>query len=131
MVQVASRHFPNPDNMEPRSVMRRVAGPLLVYHALILFGAFLLLAGGPWEPWRGVGAVLVAAGILVEVSILTWSASLSRSARDRGDVASRASKESPGESARWICLACGRAVREKSSTCPRCGRPVVSLGSTP
>jgi len=109
-------------------LLRRLAGPLVIYHAMILGGALLIVAGGSGGLWRLVGAVLVGAGIAVELSILAWSASLTRSASSRSSGAEPTRSSSAPGTFRRVCIACGHAGSETSPTCPRCGRPVVSLG---
>ena len=112
----------------PRPMLRRIVGPLVTYHAMILLGAFLIVAGGNWGYWRLVGAILVGAGVAVELSILAWSASLTRSASTRGgESASARSVPAPG-APRRTCVACGREGSAATRTCPRCGKPVISLG---
>ena len=113
---------------EPRPVLRRVGGPLVAYHAMILLGAFLLVTGSRWGFWSIVGAVLVAAGILVELGILIWSASLTRTASVPHHLAGTTSTKTSRASPRRVCPACGRVGDQAAATCPRCGRAVVSLG---
>lgn len=111
----------------PQPILRRLAGPLVIYHVMILIGAFLIIAGGSWGYWRLVGAVLVGAGIAVELSILAWSASLATSASTRtGEFDSTLPTSAPG-APRRICVACGQEGSVATLTCPRCGKPVVSL----
>ena len=108
--------------------LRRLAGPLVIYHAMILGGAFLIVVGASWGAWRLVGAVLVGVGIAVELSILAWSASLTRSASTRGRGFEPVRSTTAPIVPRRVCVACGYEGSAVPPTCPRCGRPVVSLG---
>ena len=116
------------DHRTPAPVLRKAAGPLILYHAMILSGAFLIVAWGGWGYWRLVGAVLVGAGIVVELSVLIWSASLTRSASIRTHQDRPTLPTSPPVGRRRVCVACGKVMSDDTPTCPRCGRPVVSLG---
>jgi len=112
----------------PRTLLRKVAGPLVAYHALILIGAFLVIAGGGWGPWRAVGAGLVGVGIALEVAILAWTAALTRSAAAEPTTMGRSLAHPSRGGARRVCVACGREGVEGIATCPQCGKAVVSLG---
>jgi hypothetical protein len=115
--------------MSSGSLLRTVIVPLAVNHALILIGAFLLLAGSRWGTWSVLGAVLVGAGVSIEIAILVWSASLTRSASVRRAAIGPALTRPSRESHRRVCVSCGRVEAEGNSTCSRCGRVVVSVGS--
>lgn len=110
-----------PSGPSPRPLLKKLFGPLVVYHVLILFGAFLIVVANGWGTWRFVGIALVVLGISVEISILVWTASLARSA-------SSDSSNPPRGGVSRICVACGRKGSEPMRICPRCGREMVSLG---
>lgn len=107
-----------------------VLSVLLVNHALILGGAFLLVAGsgGRQSLWEATGASLVVVGIGIEVALIGWSASLARRARpDRLDPAVRG-PETTNSSARHLCLACGwSGPADVAGICPNCHRPMVRM----
>jgi hypothetical protein len=107
-----------PDAGAPSRVFRTVAGPLLLYHALILGGAAVLLLGildarGLWEV---VGTGLLVAGIAIEVAVLVYAARLTRQAAARGYF------ERPAADRReYLCLRCALRSRDPGPVCPRCG----------
>jgi len=110
--------------------LRRLLGSLVIYHAMILLGAFFIIAGGSSGIERLIGAVLVGVGIAIEISILAWSASLTRAASTaKAELEPGRPALAPG-SPRRVCIACGQASSDPAPTCPRCGRPMVSLGGT-
>jgi len=117
---------------EPKPILRIIGGPLLLYHALILGGAFLLVFGYA----RGVGSfeilgiVLAAAGVLTEGLIVAWAARLTRKAAGRGSVSESAGApgtEPPLPGPRRVCVRCGRAGKLGAYTCARCGAPCVGV----
>lgn len=116
----------------PSRLMRRVTGPLLAYHALILLGAFVLVWGAAYGSRSEVviGSVLIGAGIALELAIVAWTASLTRdAARSRGTSGTLAGAPAvPGSFDRWLCTGCGRRAEQKLGICPRCGRSMIWLG---
>lgn len=119
----------------PRSVLRRIGGPLIAYHALILAGAYLIVLGytdgSAGLEW--VGAALVGAGILTELWVLVWSARSTRRAAALEPVG-RPPGTSPSSSrppAEFICVRCGRQEPGIHWTCPRCGGPSVPIPTAP
>ena len=120
--------YPSSDTRRPRPLLRKLLGPLVLYHALILTGAFLLIAGGGLGSWRVVGAGLVAVGIALEVAILAWTASLTRLAATSLAPAGQSRGVLPLRRPRRVCLGCGKEGGEGVATCSQCGRAVVSLG---
>lgn len=122
----------------PRAVLRRVGGPLLAYHALILAGAYLVVLGyvDGTEGFEIAGSVLVAAGIGTELGVLGWSIRLTRRTASVGDESQRPGTEppSPHPPVGSICVRCGDQASSRRRTCPRCGGPMVQLsgfGSEP
>lgn len=119
---------PRAPSRGPRALARQLMGPLVVYHALILGGAFLIVVAGGWGIWQIVGVALVVLGISVEVAVLAWTASLTRTAaRESPSPAGPWASPRPDEASR-ICVACARKSRERTRICPQCGRATVSLG---
>ncbi|HYB79046.1 MAG TPA: hypothetical protein VEG66_04715 [Thermoplasmata archaeon] len=110
-------------------MLRKVGGPLFLYHVLILLGAYLIVWG--WiqrtPAWEIVGAVLVAAGIATEVTVLAWSARLVRRTAARQGPTRRSTRELPRET--WLCVRCGRSESGPCPTCPRCGGTVVKVAA--
>lgn len=113
----------------PSALMRKAGGPLVLYHVLILLGAFVLLRGVflSAPAWEVVGGGLIVAGILVEASILYWTAGLAR-----GGVPAAPHPPEPGAHAnhdvreRWFCLGCARiGPPTPGAICPRCGRSMI------
>jgi len=127
---MAARATPSLAAAGPRRLLRKVGGPLLVYHAMIFAGAFLLITGARWGTWFLLGILLVVAGIAVELAILAWSASLTRSVRPAVESPRGVEPGALAPSSRRICVACGREGNPEAVVCARCGRSVVSLGST-
>jgi hypothetical protein len=113
----------------PTSVLRRVGGPLVLYHALILLGAAVLIHGlfAGTMAWEWAGAGLVVAGIGVEVGILLWSAGLSRQAgRSGADLPARSAGPESVSGEWWLCVSCGRlGPFARASICPRCGHTLI------
>lgn len=97
--------------------LRRVIGPLLAYHALVLAGGFLLVLGVVQGSTleRDVGAGVLAAGVATAVAVLAWSARLARAPRSAGSV---------GPVPR-VCPRCGRTGPDGRTVCDRCGAPLV------
>jgi hypothetical protein len=95
----------------------------VLYHGLILVGAYLLVVGyiDGLRWYEAAGGVLVALGIVVQGAVLAWLAKLSR----------KASIESPepgagvGGPSRWLCVRCGRKAGTPTFACPECGGPMV------
>jgi hypothetical protein len=112
------------------SVFRRALGPLLAYHALILLGAYLVVAGsaGSMPDWIPVGLGLIGAGIVVAIGVLAWASLLTRRAGRRGHAAPGSSPSTVRET-RWLCWACGWHSESPEGTCPRCGKPMVAVPS--
>jgi hypothetical protein len=120
-----SASLPRP---EVNRLLRKVAGPLVLYHVLLLTGAFLLLDGRKLgnASWEGCGWVLILSGILLEVGILVWTAgplrttaaSLPSTVRSGSGAADR-----PLEVR--LCAACGWMGHVRSRLCPRCARPTL------
>jgi hypothetical protein len=113
-----------------RHWLRLLAGPLLVYHALILIGAYLLVVGilqGP-VAYEYVGATLIAGGVVVELTILVWTAGLVR-----GSVGASRAEEAPtgDDRERRGCARCGWSGENRGSVCPRCGGPTYREYSAP
>ncbi|MFZ0891960.1 MAG: hypothetical protein WB778_02005 [Thermoplasmata archaeon] len=106
-----------------------VVGPLLTYHVLLLAGAFLLLAGYARGDalWMVAGASLIVAGIVVEIAILWWTASMIRHAPYPRD--ERGSKETPEAPTKWsrLCTSCGWKGHAPTVLCPRCQRLTVPV----
>ncbi len=113
-----------------RGVLRTVGVPLLAYHALILAGAAVLVAGfvrrAPF--WEAMGALLIVLGIGVEAAILAWSARLTR----RATVA-RAAPDAArtGGGTEGFCLRCGYVGSAGPTVCRRCGGPSVRRVRSP
>lgn len=112
----------------PRPVLRKVVGPLVIYHALILLGAFLILASGLRGLGLTVGAILVGAGISMDIAVIVWSASLTRRAARQQRTSYQLRGDRRAGPGRTLCPACGRMGTEGTVTCPRCGRTVIQLG---
>ena len=120
---------PEPDT-SPGPVLRRVGPPLLLYHALILAGAYLVVLGyvDHSAGYEGAGAILIASGVALLAAVLAWSARLSRRAAHPSAVpVLRASgMEQPGpERSRWLCVRCGRRTDRPAFSCPDCGGSLV------
>ena len=114
----------------PRSILRRIGGPLLLYHILILVGAYLIVLGfiGHTQADQFAGWVLVAVGVCVEGAVVWWSATLTKRAAGRASLAKGIRLESlprTDRTLRWLCVRCGQDGIERSTVCPRCGGPVV------
>lgn len=119
-----------PDSVEhsatgPRSIWRKVGGPLVLYHALVLFGAYLtirgILDGEPADEYVGVGVII--GGIAVEAAVLAWSAGLTRRAaavaRTVGESGADRTPERRAGTAQ--CVRCAWEGVAEGSVCPRCG----------
>jgi len=127
-----ARPIPRADRERiPSAIMRKVSAPLLAYHALILLGAALLIWGaeGGDATRVTVGAILVGAGIAVELAVLGWSASLARSPPS-SETRPRDAVADPAELGRWICVGCGQKATQRGAICSRCGRSMIWLGKS-
>ncbi len=113
----------------PSVLMRKVGGPLLLYHVLILLGAFVLLRGVfvASVAWEAVGSGLIVGGILVEASILYWTAGLARAGVSAGlPPPVPGARAVPDVRERWFCLGCARiGPPTPGAICPRCGRSMI------
>lgn len=113
----------------PRS-LRRVVGPLVGYHLLLLIGAYFALRGAieGAEPSLAAGLSLVVLGIALEVALLVWSARLIRAqAAARTSPTGPRARAPPGDErfARF-CWRCGWRGPGPIRTCPRCGGVLVA-----
>jgi uncharacterized membrane protein len=112
-----------------KAQVRRVVGPLLSYHVLLLVGAFLLVDGygRGQESWVAIGVTLIIVGIVVEIAVLGWAASLAR----HSPAASVPKSPDPNSSTlprpQRLCTSCGWKGRVRSPLCPRCQRLTVPL----
>ncbi len=113
----------SPGLATPRSVLRRIGGPLLLYHALVLVGAFFLITGvlDARPTWEGVGAALVVVGIGVEGGVLVWSARLARAAAETSPTRPVGPATPTPDLPHWLCPRCGARASGRYPTCPRCG----------
>lgn len=134
-IPLAPREVPSLSVRSPttvRPLLRRVGGPLVLYHALILAGAYLLVLGftSSSPVYEMAGVALVVWGIVTEGVILVWSASLTRRAATPaptpGEVGA-ASAAQLGNRPSRLCVRCGQTSAGESSTCPRCGGPAVRV----
>lgn len=109
---------------DSRTVLRRVGGPLLTYHALLLVGAAVLVLGfgRAQVAWEAAGAILIALGIAVEGAILVWTARLTRASTSAPDGRGGPHPTRVGES---LCPRCGNVGPTVGVVCPRCGGPWI------
>lgn len=118
----------------PNPVLRKVAGPLVLYHIFLLVGAALLLRGDVLGsvPLLDSGAALIVGGVALEVAILSWAAGLIRAGARSGPVRSVASSDASTSSSvgRWLCVGCGWRSDLAHGSCPRCGKLTVRFASS-
>jgi len=115
----------------PSSTLRTIAGPLLIYHALLLGGAFLLIRGNVLGslPSLLAGAALIVGGIAVEIAILYWAAGLIRASARSHAVAEGTDsvREVAPVTGRWLCTVYGWKGDSRRQVCPRCGRLMIRI----
>lgn len=108
--------------------IRKLLGPLLANHALILIGAFFLVSGlhRGLATWESIGVALASAGIAIEVAVLAWAAALIRDRARRAMTPGADGRVAASNPRRVLCLSCGWAgLLRLPALCPRCGRPTV------
>ncbi len=116
-------------SMGPRPILRKLGGPLLLYHILILAGAYLvvlgIIDGSPLL--QVVGVVSIVAGVVTEAAVLAWSAQLVRRAASAKDGSDRETAQ-PAEASSLrgqLCVRCGWSGRDTGHICPRCAGLLV------
>ena len=125
-----TRPLPPDAATTPRPILRRVGGPLLLYHVLILVGAYFVFWGyaNGSRTLEVLGVLLVSTGIVTELTVLAWSANLTRRSASRVHGTPGRPPQQPGptrELASWQCVRCGRIGSGAILTCPSCGGPAV------
>lgn len=111
----------------PGGLLRQVLPPLLLDHVLILVGAWLLVSSFEAHRTMGVaaGAGVLASGIIIELVVLVWSATLVRAAA-RTLAPSVSGPDIGRFRQRSRCTSCGwSGVVRVGSLCPRCARTVL------
>jgi hypothetical protein len=99
---------------------------LVLYHALILAGALLLIEGtlrGP-TTWVYAGTFLFVVGVLIQAWVLVWAF---RAARSGAPIWSRAPGPGGAPAPQFLCPTCGLKGPLQGRVCPRCHRPVARV----
>ncbi len=119
---------PERGTAEPGPRPLDVLPSLLVYHVLILLGAFLAVFGifRGLDLWLAAGLALVAGGIAVQAAVLVRSGRAARSGSPIWESAPT-TQAYDGGSARSFCASCGWNGGSTGLLCPRCRKPLARL----
>ena len=111
-----------------RTVLQRVWVPLVLYHAMILVGAYCVFVGYAHGPrwFEALGGVLIASGIVVQGAVIGWSIRMVRTASIRSRGPNTSSRDTPLHSRCWQCIRCGKVGTGPDRACPACGGPTIA-----
>lgn len=107
---------------------RRIFGPLVMYHLLVLAGGFCTIYAISVGPrWLLVlGIPLIGLGLAVQWTIVAWSVGVAReAARTREEHPALYRSERRATGFLTSCVRCGWSGTSELGTCPRCGNPLV------